>query len=182
MPVMFYLWCLNPKCSYPIWLPPSTRPDITCDHKPWPRDGMLKNFVCPICKHVSSRTVEELRCDPSPGAALLRKLRAAKLICIEIPCVIEGCKAHLLIHSIKGATKCKSAAGLSPALWQKAGMPTRRRATTMNARFMTALYAESEVSSTITGANRRLHNQSQERVAPWPDYLCNGDVTTASHQ
>src|ERR1022692_4207174 len=93
MPVMFYLWCLNPKCSYPIWLPPSTRPDITCDHKPWPRDGMLKNFVCPICKHVSSRTVEELRCDPSPGAALLRKLRAAKLICIEIPCVIEDRKS-----------------------------------------------------------------------------------------
>jgi hypothetical protein len=30
----------------------------------------------------------------------------------------------------------------------------------------------------VAGDNRRLHNQSQERADPWPDYLCNGDFAT----
>ena len=108
MAAMYFLQCHNPLCGRRIWLPLATHHETKCDQSPWPTDMQPRNFACPGCRQVSAYTAVELRCNPAPQEDLLQRLHAGSLICIEIACGIEGCKAPVRIHAVKAGPSFES--------------------------------------------------------------------------
>jgi hypothetical protein len=78
------LVCKN--CAQPMPLPEPTRPGASQHQRWWPSDGLPRNFLCPLCKHVFEYSAKDVR--PVPFDATLqdgvRKHR--NVVCLKVVC------------------------------------------------------------------------------------------------
>jgi len=91
------LLCKN--CSHAIQLPLATHPETSQGRGSWPTGGHLKNFLCPVCKHVyeySAQDVDSLSPETHPRAVNT----PYNVVCIELECDAKNCGSLVRIRTV----------------------------------------------------------------------------------
>ncbi len=88
------------SCSQPMWLPAPTHPSTSQRQPWWPRDMRPRIFLCPRCKHVFEYAAQEPRPLRPDEMDQTQAHKVRNVVCIEVPCGVQGSAALLKIHTL----------------------------------------------------------------------------------
>lgn len=92
------------QCGARIVLPYSTPEGKPISQIGWPSDKWSRMFLCLECGHVCAYSALDAHWEPFQQQAHTPSSNGDHVVCSEIHCATEGCKALLRIHAVWNAS------------------------------------------------------------------------------
>jgi hypothetical protein len=100
-----YLLC---HCHNKIQLPLSTHTEKVPSQTPWPQDGNLQTFWCPVCKRAYAYSIDNVLFRSVPSQVALQSIHDSAVFQFSLSCADDKCAGLVEVHAVLSKDSEKS--------------------------------------------------------------------------